>query len=48
MWDVACEESFIELKKKLTTALVLIFPNPSDSFVAYCDASKMDLCSLIM
>ena len=24
VWDVACEESFVELKKRLTTALVLV------------------------
>ncbi|XP_058746182.1 uncharacterized protein LOC131619056 [Vicia villosa] len=41
VWDVMCEESFVKLKKKLTTALALIFPNPSESFVVYCDASKM-------
>ena len=35
VWDVACEESFVELKKRLTTALVLVLPNPSESFVVY-------------
>ena len=45
---MACEESFIELKKKLTTAPILIFPNPSGSFVVYCDASKMGLGGVLM
>ena len=35
VWDVACEESFVELKKRLTTAPVLVLPNPSESFVVY-------------
>ena len=48
MWYVACEESFVELKKKLMTAPVLILPNPSDAFVVYCDASKMGLGGVLM
>lgn len=47
-WVVKYEESFRELKKKLMTALVLIFPNPSESFVVYCDTSKMDLGGVLM
>ena len=35
VWDVACDESFVELKKRLPTALVLVLPNPSESFVVY-------------
>ena len=31
VWDVVCEESFVELKKILTIALVLVFPNLSES-----------------
>ncbi|XP_058762909.1 uncharacterized protein LOC131636300 [Vicia villosa] len=48
VWDAACEESFEELKKKLTTAPVLILPNPSEPFVVYCDASKMGLGGVLM
>lgn len=43
VWDVSCEESFVEPKKKLTTAPVLILPSTIEHFVMYCDASKMDL-----
>ncbi|MCI40551.1 RNA-directed DNA polymerase (Reverse transcriptase), partial [Trifolium medium] len=43
VWDVDCEKSFQELKKRLTTAPVLIFPDAKESFVVYCDASKMGL-----
>ena len=48
VWDVACEKSFVELKKKLMTAPVLILPNPNESFVVYCDASKMGLGGVLM
>ena len=27
VWDIKCEESFVELKKKLTTTPILILPN---------------------
>ncbi|XP_050908927.1 uncharacterized protein LOC127122669 [Lathyrus oleraceus] len=48
VWDVACEKSFVELKKRLTSAPVLILPNPDESFVVYCDASKMGLGGVLM
>ena len=38
-----CEESFVELKKRFTTAPILILPNLEESFVVYCDASKLGL-----
>ncbi|GAU49588.1 hypothetical protein TSUD_138750 [Trifolium subterraneum] len=40
--------SFQELKKKLTTAPVLIFPDAKESFVVYCDASKLGLGGVLM
>ena len=43
MWDVACEESFVELKKKLVIAPLLVLPNLSEPFVVYCDASNKGL-----
>lgn len=48
VWDALCEEIFIELKKKLTYAPILILPNPSESFVVYCDASMMGLSGVLM
>ena len=48
VWDVKCEESFVELKKRLTTAPILILPNPEEPFVVYCDASKMGLGGVLM
>lgn len=48
MWDVQCEESFQELKKRLTMALMLTFPNARESFVVYYDVSKMGLGGVLM
>ncbi|GAU47013.1 hypothetical protein TSUD_403230 [Trifolium subterraneum] len=48
VWDEKCEKSFQELKKKLTTAPVLVLPDAKESFVVYCDASKLGLCGVLM
>ena len=48
MWDVHCENSFNELKKRLTTAPVLILRNSDEPFVVYCDASKLGLGGVLM
>ncbi|GAU37549.1 hypothetical protein TSUD_369970 [Trifolium subterraneum] len=48
VWDEKCEKSFKELKKKLTTAPVLILPDAKESFVMYCDASKLGLGGVLM
>ena len=48
VWDAVCEESFRELKRKLTTAPVLVVPDPHEPFVVYCDASKMGLGGVLM
>ena len=48
VWDAKCEKSFQELKKRLTSPPVLILPNPKESFVVYCDASKMGLGGVLM
>jgi len=48
VWDSECENSFLELKKRLISAPVLILPNPEESFVVYCDASKMGLGGVLM
>ena len=39
-WSKACEKSFQELKKKLTTALILTLPEATQGFVLYCDTSS--------
>ena len=48
VWDVQCENSFNELKKRLTTAPVLILPRSDEPFVVYCDASKLGLGGVLM
>ena len=48
IWDIQCEESFNELKRRLTTSPILILPNPSEPFVVYCDASLIGLGGVLM
>ena len=40
VWDEKCEESFQELKKRLTSAPVLTLPDGHEGYVVYSDASK--------
>ncbi|XP_058726825.1 uncharacterized protein LOC131598218 [Vicia villosa] len=47
-WDSECEESFQKLKKKLTTAPVLVIPDPDRSYEVFCDASKKGLGGVLM
>jgi len=47
-WTEKCENSFQELKKRLTTSPILALTDPSRHFVVFCDAFKMGLgCVLI-
>jgi len=48
VWDVQCENSFNELKQRLTTAPVLILRKSDEPFVVYCDASKLGLGGVLM
>jgi hypothetical protein len=47
-WMPRCEASFQELKKILTTTLVLTMPNMEKSFSIYCDASGKGLECVLM
>jgi hypothetical protein len=47
-WSPACQASFEELKKRLTTAPVLVLPNISKNFDIYCDASRQGLGCVLM
>jgi hypothetical protein len=38
-WTPDCEASFQELKKRLTTTLILVMPDMEKPFSIYCDAS---------
>jgi hypothetical protein len=47
-WTSACKASFQELKKRLTTTLILVMPDMEKPFSIYCDASGQGLgCVLI-
>jgi hypothetical protein len=47
-WTPACEVSFQELKKRLTTAPILVVPDMEKSFSIYCDASGQGLCCVLI
>jgi hypothetical protein len=47
-WTSACEASFQELKKRLTTAPILVMPDMEKSFSIYCDASDQGLGCVLM
>ena len=47
-WDEECEEAFLELKQRLTTALVLTIPIYGEPFTVYCDASIVGLRCVLM
>jgi hypothetical protein len=47
-WDDKCQVCFEELKKKLTTAPVLIMPDIHKGFDVYCDASRQGLGCVLM
>ncbi|CAL2250755.1 unnamed protein product [Prunus armeniaca] len=47
-WTEECEQSFQELKKRLTTAPVLALPDNSGGFVIYSDASLQGLGCVLM
>ena len=40
-WNEKCEESFQELKKRLTITLVLITPVSGEKYTIFCDASRV-------
>jgi hypothetical protein len=47
-WSEKCEESFQELKKKLTTTPILAVPETGKDYTVYCDASKNGLGYVLM
>jgi hypothetical protein len=47
-WTSACEASFQEMKKRLTTAPILVMPNMEKLFSIYCDASGQGLGCVLM
>jgi hypothetical protein len=47
-WTSTCEASFQELKKRLTTALILVMPDMEKPFSIYCDAFGQGLGCVLM
>jgi hypothetical protein len=47
-WTPTCEASFQELKKRLTTALILVMPDMEKLFSIYCDVSGQGLGCVLM
>jgi hypothetical protein len=47
-WSEACERSFQELKRRLTTTPVLTLPDIRKDLVVYCDASRQGLGCILM
>ena len=48
MWSQKCEDAFLELKKRLTTALVFVLPEDGKEFTVYSDASLEGLGCVLM
>ena len=48
VWDDKCEKAFNELKRHLTTAPVLVVPNPEVMYAVYTDASRSGLGCVLM
>ncbi|KAL5549440.1 hypothetical protein UlMin_004671 [Ulmus minor] len=47
-WTDKCEQSFQELKRRLTSAPILVLPTDDTDFTVYCDASKIGLGAVLM
>ena len=47
-WVDVCQQSFEELKGRLTSAPVLALPNGRDGFMVYSDASRQGLGCVLM
>jgi hypothetical protein len=48
VWSDKSQTNFEELKKRLTTAPVLVLPDLSKNFSIYCDASCLGLGCILM
>ena len=47
-WDDRCEETFQELKRRLTSAPILIVLDRGQGYIVYCDASRAGLGCVLM
>ena len=48
VWNDVCEHSFQELKKRLTSAPILVIPERELGYTVYCDASRDGLGCVLM
>ena len=48
LWTPECDRSFEELKKKLTSAPVLILPDVRKDFEVFCDTSQQGIGCVLM
>ncbi|CAL9086561.1 unnamed protein product [Musa textilis] len=48
IWDDKCQRSFQELKKRLTSAPILVIPSGGEGFIVYSDASLQGLGCVLM
>ena len=48
LWSEACQQSFDELKRRLTSTPVLTLPSGQDGFAVYYDASRQGLGCVLM
>ena len=47
-WDDRCEEAFHELKRRLTSAPILIVSERGHGYIVYCDTLKAGLGCVLM
>ena len=47
-WDDRCEEAFQELRRRLTTAPIMIVLDRGQRYTVYCDASRTELGCVLM
>ena len=47
-WDDLCEKEFEELKRRLTSASILIVLEQGQRYTVYCDSSKDGLGCVLM
>ena len=47
-WNDSCKKTFQELKRRLTSAHILIVPEKGQRYIVYCDTSKDGLGCVLM
>ena len=47
-WDDECEEAFQDLKRRITSGLILIVQDRGQGYTVYCDASRAGLGCVLM